>query len=97
MNGGGVLDKEGFTYEDENGETQKIKRAEIGFEEYKMTKEQLEKKRALLKSCIDAYPGVDKHTINIMVDYYIMHPEKLDADNRLDNEEEYNKYLGKER
>ena len=62
---------------------------------YQMTKEQLEKKRALLKSCIDAYPGVDKHTINIMVDYYIMHPEKLDADNRLDNEEEYNKYLGK--
>lgn len=92
---GGILDKKGFSYEDENGDKQQLNRAEIGFEEYKMSKEQLEKKRALLKSCIEAYPDIDKHTINIMVDYFIIHPEKLDADNRLDEtNDDYKKYLG---
>ncbi len=91
----GVLDKNGFSYEDENGDKKQINRSEIGFEEYKMTKEQLERKRTLLKTCIEAYPDIDKHTINIMVDYFIIHPEKLDADNRLDEtNDDYKKYLG---
>lgn len=92
---GGILDKNGFSYKDENGDKKQINRAEIGFEEYKMDKKQLERKRALLKSCIEAYPDIDKHTINIMVDYFIIHPEKLDADNRLDEtNDDYKKYLG---
>jgi len=94
---GGVLDKNGFSYVDENGEKQQLKRAQtVSFGDYKMTKEQLELKRSLMVKCIDQHPSIDKHTIEIMIDYYIMHPDKLDADNRIDgsNNDDYKKYLG---
>ena len=92
LDDGGILNKKGFNYKDENGDEQNLPRAQVGLEKYKMTKEQTELQQALLTKCIEAYPGIDKHTINIMVDYCIMHTEKLDADNR--EESDYADYIG---
>ena len=91
LDDGGILNKKGFNYKDENGDEQNLPRAQVGLEKYKMTKEQTELQQALLTKCIEAYPGIDKHTTNIMVDYYIMHPEKLDKDNR--EESDYADYI----
>ena len=92
LDNGGILNKKGYNYKDENGDEQNLPRAQVGLEKYKMTKEQTELQQTLLTKCIEAYPGIDKHTISIMVDYYIMHPEKLDADNR--EEDDYKDYIG---
>jgi hypothetical protein len=86
--------KEGFHYKNEDGEEEQLPRAHLGLENYKMTREQSERQQALLTKCIEAYPGIDKHTITIMVDYFAMHPDKLDADNR--KEDDYLAYIGEE-
>lgn len=85
------LVKEGFKYTNENGEEEIIKRAEINIEEYTYTKEQHEKKQQLMVKCIDMYPNIDKSTINILVDYYMNHKEKLEEECLMD--EEYRKMI----
>tara|TARA_R100001463_G_scaffold73849_1_gene127733 strand:- start:922 stop:1194 length:273 start_codon:yes stop_codon:yes gene_type:complete len=85
------LVKEGFKYTNENGEEEIIKRAELNIEEYTYTKEQQEKKQQLMVKCIDMYPNIDKSIINILVDYYINHQEKLEEECLLD--EDYRKMI----
>ena len=82
IDNGGILNKKGYNYKDENGDEQNLPRAQVGLEKYKMTKEQTELQQTLLTKCIETYPGIDKH----------MHPEKLDKDNR--EESDYAEYIG---
>ena len=80
------LVKEGFKYINDDGQEEIIKRAEMKMEEYTYTKEQLEKKQQLMVKCIDLYPNMDKSIINILVDYYMNHEEKLEAECMKDEE-----------
>ena len=86
------LVKSGFAFTNENGESEVIPRAQVGLEEYKYTKEQHEIKRGLMVKCIDQYPSLDKSTINVLVDYYMNHPEKLEAECMQDKD--YASYIG---
>ena len=86
------LVKKGFLYKNEDGEENIIKRSEINIEEYKYTKEQNEVKKELMYKCISQFPDMDKSTINILVDYHMNHPEKLEEECRSDND--YLKLIG---
>ena len=65
LDDGGILNEKGFNYKDKNGDEQNLPRAQVGLEKYKMTAEQTERQQELLTKCIEAYPGIDKHTISI--------------------------------
>ena len=86
------LAKSGFAYTNENGESEVIPRAQVGLEEYNYSKEQHETKRALMVKCIDQYPTLDKSTLNILVDYYLNHADKLEAECMEDKD--YAGYVG---
>ena len=56
LDDGGILNKKGFNYKDENGDEQNLPRAQVGLEKYKMTKEQTELQQALLTKMYRSLP-----------------------------------------
>ena len=67
------LTAKGLEYE-EDGVKKLIPRANIQ-DGYKYTLEQNEKKEHLMFLCIQRFPQLDKVTIEIMVDWWLNHPD----------------------
>ena len=44
---------------------------------YKYTMEEYQKRSALVKLCMETYPAVDAHMVEILVDQHLQHPETL--------------------
>tara|TARA_R110002020_G_scaffold474934_2_gene707974 strand:- start:1096 stop:1374 length:279 start_codon:yes stop_codon:yes gene_type:complete len=82
-----ALKREGLEYVDEaTGETKVIPRANIDDDGYKYTMEDQAKKDRLMKSSIDMYPDLDKVMIEILVDHYMNHGDKLEQMMKEDKE-----------
>lgn len=67
------LTAKGLEYE-EDGEKKLIPRANIE-DGYKYTLEENEKKEHLMFLCIQRFPNLDKVTVEIMVDWWLNHPD----------------------
>ena len=81
----GELTNEGYKYIDEDTQEEKvIERAKIQIEEYSYDADTLKKKRRLFRMCKDEYGELDDATINILVDFYLNHPEKMEETNLKD-------------
>jgi len=90
-----ALKREGLEYVDEaTKETKIIPRANIDDDGYKYTMEDQAKKDRLMKSAIDMYPDLDKVMIEILVDYYMNHGDKLEE--IMKNDKEYMKRFKQE-
>jgi hypothetical protein len=82
-----ALKREGLEYVDEaTGETKVIPRANIDDDGYKYTMEDQAKKDRLMKSAIDMYKDLDKCMIEILVDHYMNHGDKLEEMMKEDKE-----------
>jgi len=79
------LTAKGLEYE-EDGEKKLIPRANVQ-DGYVYTLEQNEKKEHLMFLCIQRFPHLDKVTIEIMVDWWLNHPE--DCIKEMKNDSEY--------
>lgn len=79
------LTAKGLEYE-EDGEKKLIPRANIQ-DGYVYTLEQNEKKEHLMFLCIQRFPNLDKMTIEIMVDWWLNHPD--DCIKGMKNDSEY--------
>jgi len=91
----GELTSAGYKYIDE--ETQEetiIPRAKVQIEEYSYDADTLQKKRRLFRMCKDEYGQLDDATINILVDFYLNHPEKMEETNLKDPN--YKKFVSTE-
>ena len=85
-----LLTDEGLHYT-EKGEDKLIERCELQDEYcYKYTPEQYKQKEYLLRECANSYPDLCKGMIEVMVDFYLNHPEKLQT-----NMEKDTKFMGK--
>ena len=78
------LTAKGLEYE-EDGEKKLIPRANIQ-DGYVYTLEQNEKKEHLMFLCIQRFPHLDKVTIEIMVDWWLNHPEDMIKEMKNDSE-----------
>tara|TARA_R110002020_G_scaffold88097_3_gene216663 strand:+ start:63 stop:323 length:261 start_codon:yes stop_codon:yes gene_type:complete len=79
------MSQEGLYYT-ENEESKLIPRCEEQDKHcYKYSEDDLQYKIYLLKECSDMYPDVDKHMIEIYVDFYMNHPEKFKANIKNDS------------
>ena len=78
------LTAKGLEYE-EDGEKKLIPRANIQ-DGYVYTLEQNEKKEHLMFLCIQRFPNLDKMTIEIMVDWWLNHPEDMIKEMKNDSE-----------
>ncbi len=91
----GELTNLGYKYIDEETQEEKIiPRAKVQIEEYTYDTDTLQKKRRLFKMCKDEYGKIDDATINILVDFYLNHPDKMEETNLLDPT--YKKFCGLE-
>ena len=79
------LTAKGLEYEDENGEKKLIPRANIQ-DGYKYTIEQNQRKEYLMMLCIQKHPSLDKVTIELMVDYWLNHPDDMIKEMEKDTE-----------
>lgn len=78
------LTAKGLEYE-ENGEKKLIPRANIQ-DGYMYTLEQNEKKEHLMFQCIQRFPQLDKVTIELMVDWWLNHPDDVIKEMKSDSE-----------
>ena len=78
------LTAKGLEYE-EDGEKKLIPRANIQ-DGYMYTLEENEKKEHLMFLCIQRFPQLDKVTIEIMVDWWLNHPEDCIKEMKSDSE-----------
>ena len=74
MNCDGLTAK-GLEYED-NGEKKLLPRANVQ-DGYKYTMEQNQRKEYLMMLCMQKHPSLDKVTVEIMVDYWMNHPDDM--------------------
>lgn len=82
-----ALKREGLEYVDEaTGEKKVIPRANIDDDGYKYSMEDQAKKDRLMKSAIDMYPDLDKCMVEILVDHYMNHGDKLEEMMKEDKE-----------
>ena len=89
-----ALKREGLEYIDETtGETKVMPRADIKAG-YKYSPEDQVKKDRLMKSAIDMYPNTCHGVIEILVDHYMNHGDKLEE--MMKNDEEYMKRFKQE-
>lgn len=72
------LTSEGLKCKDENGNDIFIPRCQEQDKYcYKYTEEQYQYRQYLLKECSQSYPDMDKGIVEIMVDFYLNHPDKF--------------------
>ena len=80
-----MLSAEGLEYTDENGETKLIPRCDEQDKYcYKYTPEELSEKQRLCRTIAMDYPDLCRGMIEIMVDSWMNHPEKMEEAMRKD-------------
>ena len=81
----GELTNLGYKYIDEETQEEKIiPRAKAQIGEYTYDTDTLKKKRRLFRMCKGEYGEVHDATINILVDFYLNHADKMEETNLLD-------------
>ncbi len=81
------LTTKGLKYiDEETGEEKILPRANIQ-DGYKYTIEQNQRKEHLMTMCILRFPQIDKVTVELMVDWYMNHPD--DMFKEMEKDEDY--------